>query len=315
MDPLPVTNPKPTVSAHVSHGHSKNKTMNHGALMSHNMTGMCKMDMYWNWYTIDACFLSRSWHISSAAMFAGSCVGIVFLVVLVEALRRGARELDRYIVRDWKKRALAAAEGVRVDIVSQNTAVAAGTSAPSLPAIPQTDGAGDEKQEVEQQEQVATTSSECCAGKTETGTKEGTAEACAAPQVDIPAAGAATSSIVRSSQSSEMNLDLAKPAIGAPIPPAPKKSSRSFLSRLCPYPSNASGIPRPTIFQQLLKSLIYAVLVGIGYILMLLVMYYNGYIFVCLVVGAWLGNFLFGWDTCMFDESVAATGEGRSCGC
>ena len=54
--------------------------------------------MLWNWYTIDACFISHSWHITSKGMFAGSCIGVILLVMSLEGLRRGAREFDRYIV-------------------------------------------------------------------------------------------------------------------------------------------------------------------------------------------------------------------------
>ncbi|KAF3177646.1 Copper Transporter integral membrane protein that functions in high affinity copper transport [Orbilia oligospora] len=233
---------------HSSHNHAGH---DHAPMMHGAAAGpMCKMDMYWNWYTIDACFLSKSWHITSAGMFAGSCIGIVFLVVLVEALRRCVREWDRYIVRDWKKRAITAADGVNV-------------------TIPDTD------------------------------TKDITTGCCSSTPAEIA-----------SSSSSQKGGLVTKPSA---ISTTTKKS---FLSRLCPFtPSTKSSVatPRPTIVQHLLKSLIYAVLLGVGYILMLLAMYYNGYIFFCLVIGAWLGNFLFGMDTCVLDESVV--GAERGCGC
>ncbi|KAK6335825.1 Copper Transporter integral membrane protein that functions in high affinity copper transport [Orbilia blumenaviensis] len=240
-------------SSHAGHNHAGH---NHGEMM-HGAGAMCKMDMYWNWYTIDACFLSKSWHITSAGMFAGSCIGIVFLVVLVEALRRCAREWDRHIVRDWKERAMAAAEGVDVDVVD-----AKGNS-----------GIAD---------------SGCCSSSAPAGAAE-------------PA-----------SSSSEKGSVTKLTAPTAAVLPTKK---RSFFSRLCPYTSKSATVstPRPTLAQHLLKSLIYAVLLGVGYILMLLAMYYNGYIFFCLVIGAWLGNFLFGMDTCVLDESIA--GAERGCGC
>ena len=53
----------------------------------------------WNWNTIDTCFISSSWHIKSKGMFAGSCIGVVLLVVLLEALRRSVKEYDRYLIR------------------------------------------------------------------------------------------------------------------------------------------------------------------------------------------------------------------------
>lgn len=44
-------------------------------------------------------FLSSSWHITSSAMMAGSCIGVVLLVMSLELLRRASREYDAYIVR------------------------------------------------------------------------------------------------------------------------------------------------------------------------------------------------------------------------
>lgn len=55
--------------------------------------------MLWNWNTVDACFLSSSWHITSRGMFAGSCIGVLLLVMLLELLRRMAKEYDALLVR------------------------------------------------------------------------------------------------------------------------------------------------------------------------------------------------------------------------
>ena len=53
--------------------------------------------MFWNWYTVDACFLSSSWRISSHASFLGACTAVIALVVLLEFLRHLQRKYDRYI--------------------------------------------------------------------------------------------------------------------------------------------------------------------------------------------------------------------------
>lgn len=53
--------------------------------------------MLWNWTTIDACFLSKSWHVRTMGQFAGSVVGVFFLCMAIEAIRRAAREYDRRI--------------------------------------------------------------------------------------------------------------------------------------------------------------------------------------------------------------------------
>lgn len=55
--------------------------------------------MLWNWYTVDSCFITRSWHVTSRGMFAGSCVGVVLLTMSLELLRRAVKEYDRYLVR------------------------------------------------------------------------------------------------------------------------------------------------------------------------------------------------------------------------
>lgn len=60
--------------------------------------------MLWNWYTIDACFLSSSWHITNTGMFAASCIGVIVLVMAVEFLRRLGKEYDALILRQARRR-------------------------------------------------------------------------------------------------------------------------------------------------------------------------------------------------------------------
>lgn len=52
----------------------------------------------------------------------------------------------------------------------------------------------------------------------------------------------------------------------------------------------------PTAGQQAVRALIYMVQFGMAYFVMLLAMYYNGYVIICILVGAFLGHFLFGGD-------------------
>ena len=63
------------------------------------LTHFSLFQMLWNWYTIDSCFLARSWHVRSSGAFAGSCIGVVLLVISLELLRRAQREFDRYLRR------------------------------------------------------------------------------------------------------------------------------------------------------------------------------------------------------------------------
>jgi len=36
---------------------------------------------------------------------------------------------------------------------------------------------------------------------------------------------------------------------------------------------------------------------AVAYFIMLLAMYYNGYIIICIFIGAWIGAFGFSWET------------------
>jgi hypothetical protein len=57
------------------------------------------VSMLWNWYTVDTCFLSSTWHNNTKAKFAGSVIGVFFLVIAIEGFRRLARDYDRHITK------------------------------------------------------------------------------------------------------------------------------------------------------------------------------------------------------------------------
>ncbi|ODA84123.1 hypothetical protein RJ55_02641 [Drechmeria coniospora] len=78
--------------------------MNHGS-MGGGHGAKCKISMLWNWHTVDACFLSSSWHIRNEAMFAATCIGVVVLVVVVEFSRRLGKEYDRFLTRQFQREA------------------------------------------------------------------------------------------------------------------------------------------------------------------------------------------------------------------
>lgn len=53
---------------------------------------------------------------------------------------------------------------------------------------------------------------------------------------------------------------------------------------------------RPSLLQQLIRATIHMVTFGVAYIIMLLAMYYNGYFIICILIGAFLGSFIFSWE-------------------
>ncbi|KAF9882473.1 high affinity copper transporter [Colletotrichum karsti] len=52
---------------------------------------------------------------------------------------------------------------------------------------------------------------------------------------------------------------------------------------------------RASPLQQLIRSVIHAATFGLAYIVMLLAMYYNGYLIISIIIGAGLGKFLCDW--------------------
>jgi copper transporter 1 len=53
---------------------------------------------------------------------------------------------------------------------------------------------------------------------------------------------------------------------------------------------------RPTIFQQAVRAGFHTVQFAVAYLVMLLAMYYNGYIIISIIIGAYLGAFVFSWE-------------------
>lgn len=166
--------------------------------------------MFWNWYTIDACFLSPTWHITSQGTFAASCIGVIGLVLLLEFLRRLQREYDRLI----QQRAMTARPG-------------AGRAS--------SDSKADDNDD---------------------------------------------------SSNSNNASDLEDPPHSAVPLLGDWKGS---------FPTSRAGHV-PNVYQQAVRAGIYTLQFAVAYILMLLAMYYNGYILVCIFMGAFIGFFVFSWD-------------------
>ncbi|EFQ25704.1 ctr copper transporter [Colletotrichum graminicola M1.001] len=169
----------------------------------------CKISMLWNYNTVGSCFISSSWKITSNGMFAGSLIGVILLVMLLEFLRRAVKEYDRYLIRTHKAR----------------YADAGANSPRSVSADDHGKG---------------------------------------------PSASAATVS------------------------------------------SNAVPRFRPTILQQAVRAFIHVCQFAVAYFVMLLAMYYNGYMIICIFIGSYIGAFIFQWET-LFDEPTSAAREATVC--
>ena len=173
--------------------------------------------MLWNWNTVDACFISSSWRVTSSAMFAGSCIGAVLLVVALELLRRAVKEYDALLVRQHRARLAGRAPATAPAAAGQQPKAASSLSSEELVA----------------------------ATVEEPGFR---------PNVFQQAVRAF--------------LHMLQFAVAyfvmLSVPPSPQP-------RVVPVLSELTGLYR-------------------------LAMYYNGYIIICIFIGAFLGAFLFQWE-------------------
>lgn len=86
---------------------------------SHDMGGMdmggggsCNVAMLWNWNTIDSCFLSNGWHVTTRGKFAGTCIGVFLWVVFLVLLGSLRQKFDNHIASNAKRRFLRAHDGL-----------------------------------------------------------------------------------------------------------------------------------------------------------------------------------------------------------
>ncbi|EWC48340.1 hypothetical protein DRE_02109 [Drechslerella stenobrocha 248] len=200
------------------------------AMSMNSMMGGCKISvaitpipsiMLWNWYTVDACFISRTWRVSSEGIFALTCIGVVLLVIALELVRRIQREFDRHIIRH----ASASAATFTTEDASTRKLADDGGSGPIIAAV-QT--------------------------------------------------------------------------------PPPVRRLNTAPSRLARFIRPFSF--QPSLWQQAVRGLLYMVQFAGAYFVMLLAMYYNGYVIICILIGAFLGFTLFGYDNLAPGGSHQETG-------
>lgn len=141
-------------------------------------------------------------------MFAGSCIGVICLVISLELFRRLCKEYDRYIVRQYQRKIAQEASFSRAQAARES----------------------------------------CCE-------QEGENTA------------------------------------------AKNSKSLSLTPGVCTTEASPALRFRPTVLQQVIRAFLHMVTFAIAYFIMLLAMYYNGYIIICIFIGAFIGSFIFSWES------------------
>ncbi|KAJ5567723.1 hypothetical protein N7535_007029 [Penicillium sp. DV-2018c] len=250
--------------------------------------------MLWNWFTVDACmfppqprlydtfvdifkmnktlintgFLSTSWHVTSRAMFAGSCVGVLFLVVLLEFLRRLGREYDLFIIRRAR---------LRANCMTKPSCTCSGPS-PSPPLlryiVPE-----------EERRPAATDETPCHCHDNASTSHTGSANPGGRP--------------------------------GRPNDGTTTSAAQAGHDVGCAGDNGSSTLPRyrPSLVEHLIRSLLHTFQFALAYVIMLLAMYFNGYIIICIFIGVFLGALVFSWEPLNFnEESNDALSVTKCCG-
>ncbi|KAF7522156.1 hypothetical protein PCG10_007620 [Penicillium crustosum] len=230
-----------------------------------DMGGGCKISMLWNWYTVDSCFLAESWHVKSRGMFAGSCIGVICLVLSLEFLRRLGREYDSFIVRRARLRRLYMSDS---------------PTAQSISNVP-----------LRSDENTSKPPGNCC----------GNADPDAEDDIITPVSGTPQDGASKKQAS-----------VSAAVAPANviRDVGIQRIERqetvLAPY--------RPSLVEHTVRSLLHMTQFAVAYIIMLLAMYFNGYIIICIFIGAFLGAFIFSWEPVNLNQESDATSVTKCCG-
>jgi len=99
---------------------------------------------------------------------------------------------------------------------------------------------------------------------------------------------------------------------------AQASSSKAPLPPACPASSDMGGreIPayRPSIGQQVVRAFLHMTQFTVAYIIMLLAMYYNGYLLLCIFAGAFIGALLFQWETLSAAQGTCSQEATVCCG-
>ena len=182
-------------------------------------TGTLSMPVSDDWKSLDLNanpgpgFISSQWQITSPGMFAGSCIGVICLVMSLAFLRRLHRTYDAAIIRSLRASSEKSRPSGRESLIYGSESYL-------------NDSLEDSKE-------------------------------------DAPAVGSSRAT--------------------AHSPLLSLRSTRTAI--------------RPTLLQQTVRALLHMVEFTVAYFVMLLAMYFNGYIIICIFIGSFLGYFVFEWDS------------------
>ncbi|SCU90162.1 LAME_0E07316g1_1 [Lachancea meyersii CBS 8951] len=193
----------------------------------------CKISMLWNWYTIDTCFISRSWRNDTRGKFAGSCIGCFLLVFVAQWLNRVSRQFDLELAKRRKFKVLCKHSG--------DMAVEDGSSSTL------SDSAALTLQQLTSESDFMTT---------------------------MKALGATLSHTWYVSHRISDEFGALEPLVRC----------------------STSVNVYPTVLDHILRAGIFTLQWGLSYIIMLLFMYYNGYIIISCLLGALFGRLFFNFE-------------------
>lgn len=197
---------------------------------------VCKISMLWNWYTIDTCFIAKSWRNDTKGKFAGSCIGCFALVLIAQWLNRISRQFDIELVKRHKMRYLARY------MASNNVH-------------------DESSSELSQQELEL---------------------------IGNEPVWKATLIALKITLSHNWYFNFLR------------RNGELFEDPIDKALSCCSSVPAleiyPTFLEHFLRAWIFVLQWGLSYIIMLLFMYYNGYIIISCLIGALFGRFLFNYE-------------------
>lgn len=204
---------------------------------SPNSRGECRISMLWNWYTINTCFISRTWRNDTVAKFGGSCFGCFLLVFTAQWLNRVARQFDIELLRRHRLKHLARLQSER-DVSSEEVKGSVDSDFPGY----------------------------LCSLAKESDWKT-------------------TLMVIGKTMSHKWYTNF----VG-------RQYETELERQLLDGSLGLSSDIYPTLLDHVIRASIFTVQWTLSYFIMMLFMYYNGYIIICCILGALFGRIFFNYE-------------------